>query len=254
MTNAASGGDDAPGASKYQRIVDHFRQAIDSGAYKFDDQLPTEGVIMDEYDVSRPTAHRAMVELEGLGLVEIRRGVGSFVRAWRPVIRNIGKRMASDMWGAGQSVWSLETEGREYDIDSLRLRRGAAPDYVAELLGEGAAWIRQRRHLVDGRPVMLSTSYYPATVVDDSPITQADTGPGGAPARLADLGHPIARNSELMRVRLATADERKLLKLPKGGSVIESKRRSLDAEGRPVEITEMVAAADAYVFQFDYTS
>lgn len=242
------------GAAKYQQIVDDFRRAIAEGVYKFNDQLPTEAVLMDEYSVSRPTAHRAMVELEGLGLVEIQRGVGTFVRVWKPVLRNIGKRMSAEVWGTGKSVWSLETDGREQDVDSERRQRVEVPAHVVAQLGESSAWMRKRRHLVDERPVMLSTSYYPASIVDRSPITEADTGPGGAPARLADLGHAIATGSERLRGRIAKPDERKALKLPKGGYVMEIARQAWDADGRTVEVTEMVAAADAFVFQFDYTS
>jgi GntR family transcriptional regulator len=254
VAKAAGGDGDAAGAAKYQAIVDDFQTAIASGSYKFDDQLPTEGVIMDEYDVSRPTAHRAMVELEALGLVETRRGVGTFVRAWTPIIRNIGKRMSADVWGAGKSVWSFEVAGREYGVDSERVQRGEVPDYVAELLGESTAVIRRRRHMVDGRLVMLSTSYYPTSIAGGSPIELPNTGPGGAPARLGELGHAPVENSERMRVRLATPSERRELRLPKGGVVVEFKRKSLDAGGTSVEVTEMIAAADAYVFQFDYTS
>lgn len=254
MTKAADGGGDTAGAAKYQTIVDDFRAAIASGSYKFDDQLPTEGVIMDEYDVSRPTAHRAMVELEALGLVETRRGVGTFVRAWTPIIRDIGKRMAADVWGSGESVWSFETAGRDYGVDSELVRHGKAPDYIAKLLNESEVVIRKRRHVVDGRPVMLSVSYYPAFIARGSAIETPDTGPGGSPARLAELGFAPARNSERLRVRLATAAERKELRLPKGGVVAEFRRKTTDKKGTPVEVTEMIAAADAYVFQFDYTS
>lgn len=242
------------GAAKYQQIVDDFQRAIAEGAYKFNDQLPTEAVLMDEYSVSRPTAHRAMVELEGLGLVEVRRGVGTFVRVWKPILRNIGKRMSAEVWGAGKSVWSLEADGREQGVDSERRQRIEAPAHVAAQLGESDVWMRKRRHLVDERPVMLSTSYYPASIVDRSPITEADTGPGGSPARLADLGHAIATGSERLRGRIAQPDERKVLQLPKGGYVVEIARQLWDATGRAVEVTEMIAVADAFVFQFDYTS
>lgn len=253
MAKAADGDGDA-GATKYQRIVDDFERAIAEGRYKFDHQLPTEAVIMDEYSVSRPTAHRAMVELEARGLVEVRRGVGAFVRHWTPMLRDITKRMSAEVWGRGESVWKLETEGRAYDVDSVRVQQVKAPSHVAAALGEESAWLRRRRHTVDDRPVMLSASYYPASIVAGSAITQETTGPGGAPARLAELGHGAVKHSERYRVRSATADERRMLKLPKGSSVVESARQSRDAEGRTVEVTEMVAAPDAFVYQFDYTS
>ncbi|ESU49845.1 GntR family regulatory protein [Streptomyces sp. HCCB10043] len=48
--------------------------------------------------------------------------------------------------------------------------------------------VRSRRFVLDGKPVLLSTSYLPAPLVEASAITQPDTGPGGIYARLAELG------------------------------------------------------------------
>lgn len=253
MAKTADGDGDA-GVNKYQQIVDDFQRAISAGQYKFNDQLPTEAVIMDEYSVSRPTAHRAMVELEARGLVEVRRGVGTFVRIWKPILRPIVQRMSHEVWGAGQSVWSLETEGRTSEVQNVRVQLVDVPAHVAAAIGEARAWLRRRTHLVDERPVMLSVSYYPDSIVAGSAITQTDTGPGGAPARLAELGHAAVKHTERFRIRQAAEPERGQLKLPKGSRVVEFSRQSRDAKGRVVEVTEMVAAEDAFVFQVDYTS
>ncbi|MFD2357431.1 hypothetical protein ACFSTC_61385 [Nonomuraea ferruginea] len=61
---------------------------------------------------------------------------------------------------------------------------------MANVLGGPDVWVRRRRYLVDARPVQLATSYFPARLVEGSPITEADTGPGGVYARLRDLELP----------------------------------------------------------------
>lgn len=237
----------------YPGIVGDLREEILSGAHKYGDRLPAEPALMARFEASRPTVHRALTELEHEGLVELQRGNGTFVRYLRPVLRNIGVRMSADVWGSGKSVWDAETEGREYATDSGRVSRGAAPEDAERFLETDDVWIRERRHLVDGAPVMLSVSYYPADIVDGSQITEADTGPGGSPARLAELGHAPSGNGERIRLRRPTADERKRLQLPRGTQVADIVRVSRDADGRTVEVTEMVANGDVFVFQVDYT-
>jgi GntR family transcriptional regulator len=238
----------------YAQIVGDLRTAILGGTYKYDDRLPTEAALMDSYNCSRPTAHRALSELEFEGLVELQRGLGTFVRYLAPILRKVGERMSADVWGAGKSVWEMETDGRNYSTDSGSSTRGPAPEQPAGLLGTDDAWIRERRHLVDGCPVMLSVSYYPADVVAASRIEESDTGPGGSPARLAELGHAPKRHRERFFNRQPSADERRRLQLPRGTRVVDILRVSKDAEDRVVEVTEMVANSNVFVFQVDYTS
>lgn len=245
---------DEKSAPKYLEILDGLRSQIVNGQIKYNEKLPIEPELMKRHAASRPTVHRAMVELELEGLVELRRGVGAFARHVRPVVRNIGKRFSSEVWRSGKSVWAQETEGRAYGFDSGKVERTQAPARVAELLGVTDAWARYRRHLIDGAPVMLSVSYYPADIVEGSQITEADTGPGGSPARLDELGHGPRENSERFRYRHPTDDERKRLQLPRGTDVVEITRVCWDANDRAVEVTEMVANVRAFEFQVDYTS
>lgn len=244
-----------PKVPKYQEIADEYRAKIQSGSLAAGARLPGERLLSEERGVAIETVRRAYRLLIQEGLIEQLHGKGTFVRAWKPIVRNIGKRMSAAVWGSGQSVWSAETEGRSYRDDTVRVEREAPPVRVAAFIADHAVWVRERQHFVDDRPVMLSASYYPATIADGSLIAEKNTGPGGSPARLAELGHAIAQNREHFRSRLPTPDERQQLALPPlGSTVVEIVRVSRDASGQVVEVTEMIASGDAYVFQFDYTS
>lgn len=239
---------------QYPAIFEALRSKILDGTYAYGAKLPIEPSIMAEFSVSRPTAHRALEELEFEGLAELQRGVGAFVRYIRPVLRDITGRLAEEVWGSGKSVWEPETEGRDYGFETKVARSSSPPEQAASLLGAPDAWVRERVHFIDTAPVMLSKSYYPADIVDGSAITQADTGPGGTPARLAELGHAYAGHQDRWRVRLPDAAERKRLRLPRGMRVVDSVRVCRDQEGRVVEVTEMVANSSVFVFQASYTS
>ena len=55
---------------------------------------------------------------------------------------------------------------------------------------------------LDDKPVLLATSYLPASVVAGSAITREDTGPGGTYARLAELGYKPVHFREEIRSRM----------------------------------------------------
>ncbi|GFN03730.1 hypothetical protein Smic_22860 [Streptomyces microflavus] len=137
----------------------------------------------------------------------------------------------------------------------MEVREGAAPESVARVLdlGEGeSAWIRSRRFVLDGKPVLLSTSYLPASLVAGSAITQQDTGPGGTYARLAELGHKPVHFREEIRSRMPLPEEASRLSLPAGTPVMLVCRTAYAEEGRAVEVNEMVLDAAAYVLEYDF--
>ena len=69
--------------TKYQSVKDSIIKAITSGKYKVGDKLPTESILMAEYDVSRYTIRRAMGELENDHYIYRIQGGGMYVDDWR---------------------------------------------------------------------------------------------------------------------------------------------------------------------------
>src|SRR5215469_1564507 len=65
----------------YFQIEQELASLIASGALAPGSQLPSEEELVQSYGVSRTTVRKAVQELDRLGLIEIRRGRGTFVRA-----------------------------------------------------------------------------------------------------------------------------------------------------------------------------
>lgn len=63
----------------YKMVMDKLCERIQEGSYEEDKPLATEERIIQEYDVSRITAIRALDELERMGIIYRKRGCGSFV-------------------------------------------------------------------------------------------------------------------------------------------------------------------------------
>lgn len=65
-----------------------LRERIDRGEYVPDQQLPTEVELAEQFNVSRITSKRALIELEREGLIYRRRGSGSYVKKREETRRN----------------------------------------------------------------------------------------------------------------------------------------------------------------------
>lgn len=172
------------------------------------------------------------------------------------MIRRRGiQRLAADVWGEGRSIWAGDTEDRDPVVELLVVTEEAAPEALAAVLGLPAGapvCVRRRRFLLDGKPVMLATSYLDAVLVAGTPITELDTGPGGIYARLAELGHGPARFREEVRSRMPNAGEAASLGLAAGTPVVLVVRTAFAADGLVVEVNEMVLDASAYVLEYEF--
>lgn len=90
--------------AKYQRILNALQHQILEGRFANNHRLPSETELGIRYKVSRPTAARALAELENQGIIIRRAGSGSYLRpASQPeeVVR--GKRFGLLVPGLGKT-------------------------------------------------------------------------------------------------------------------------------------------------------
>lgn len=67
-------------APVYQQLNEMLRGLIRSGEFRSEQQFMTERQICDRFGVSRATANKALSNLVSEGILEFRKGVGTFVR------------------------------------------------------------------------------------------------------------------------------------------------------------------------------
>ncbi|MEE2046946.1 GntR family transcriptional regulator [Nocardiopsis tropica] len=63
------------------QVISQLRAQIDSGEWGVGDRIPTESELSDQLEVGRNTVREAVRALAHAGLLEIRQGAGTFVRA-----------------------------------------------------------------------------------------------------------------------------------------------------------------------------
>jgi GntR family transcriptional regulator len=240
----------------YRQLADRLRAAIESGEVGPGEQLPSERVLMDESGTARGTVRQAIALLKAEGLIDIEHGRGAFVRR-RPPVRRVGyDRFARRHREAGQGAYLAEmaSEGRVPEVEVLEVGPHDATGEVVRRLSLGRdrkVLVRRRRYLADGQPMELATSYVPWRLARGTPMTNADTGPGGIYARLEEAGHRLERFAEEVSARMPSPEEARALRLTAGVPVITVVRTAYDNNGVAVEICDTVMAADRYVLHYE---
>jgi len=143
------------GVPAYKRIQAEIRSDIDSGALRSGNLVPSERELARLHDVSLMTARHALASLEREGIVERRRGVGTFVAA--PKI-HFNKLMSytEQMGSRGLTPASKVLMAKVVDDEEeATARLSLAPrSRVLKL--------ERLRHAAGGEPFALETCYLPA--------------------------------------------------------------------------------------------
>jgi GntR family transcriptional regulator len=126
------------------------------------------------------------------------------------IVRDANARLSRTQWGAGLAIQDADTGLRPRSV-AVQVAVGPAPAWAAVLLGfaepRPKVAVRSRRFTVDERIVQLSTSYLPLELARQAGLLHEYTGPGGAYARLAEIGHEPVRFVEQVRGRMPDPDE-----------------------------------------------
>ncbi|MFJ2774682.1 GntR family transcriptional regulator [Streptomyces sp. NPDC087300] len=173
------------------------------------------------------------------------------------IIRTNPQRLSRAVWESGRSIQASDTGGRTLEVTGVRVDEIAAPDHIAQALGLGEGGLvvrRSRTYETGGRPVQMATSYLLLDLVHGTPITQADAGPGGTYARLAEIGHAPARFTEDVIARSATITESDQLGLRTCQTLIQVTRTARDATGRAIEVNEMVLHPQRYQLRYEFNA
>jgi GntR family transcriptional regulator len=239
------------------QLADVLRAEIQKGIRRPGSQLPTESAFQRDYGVSRTTIRAALSTLAAEGLVVTRKGFGSYVRD-RPPLRRVSSthRHASHR-SSGKPEFDTEatSQGQVPSRRMLMTGRGSVPADIAGWLGCQAgdeAVIRQRLQLLDDVPAVISTSYYPLWLAEGTRLESPKALPEGPDNLIEQLGHRFARGIELLRARMPTPEEVRLLELEPGVPVVRLLHIDHDPEGRTLQVADDLYAADRHEFAFEW--
>ena len=129
----------------YQQIVDQVRRALLDGTLRAGDPLPSVRELAGELVVNPRTVSQAYRELEGAGVIFVRRGQGTFVaptihpdrRHRRALVRGVAERALIEARRTGLAIEELVT--MIWEVAAEDERKGASTSPAKPGKEEGAA-------------------------------------------------------------------------------------------------------------------
>lgn len=225
---------------RYLQLYRHLAAYIAAGHLEPGAQLPPERELAEWAQVSRVTVRKAVAELVGDGLIEQRRGAGSFVRGRE------APRLTQSLSSLVSFTENMRARGRA--SSSVALDAGLFPptpdETVALGLGASERVSRLTRlRSADGVPMALEYSSLPEDILPDPTVVgislyEVLRTAGRAPTRA------IQRVSA---INLGPADAKRL-DMPEGAAALRIDRTAYLATGRPIEFTRGLYRSDIYDF------
>lgn len=214
----------------YYQVKQHVSAQIATGGLVPGQQLPGEHDLCRLYDVSRTVIRQALNELGHEGLIDKRRGKGTFVAKTK-----VPEGLMSGLTGLADDV---AQRGQTLESRVLALREEPATATMAarlQLQPDAPVVELERQRLVDGQPWVLTVTYLPAQLVPG--LVDRDFGGTESLYRVIREVYRLPLISSTRRVEAAVADEPEasLLGIRSGDPVIVLSSLSFTTGMRPVE-------------------
>ncbi|MEF0943556.1 GntR family transcriptional regulator [Rhizobium sp. BR 362] len=140
----------------YLQIADRLRAEITEGTYEPSGRLPSESQIMARFNVSRVTVRLALEQVDKDGLIERRKGKGTFVA---------GKQVRHQIDTLRSFHESLKVQGFDATMRIIELSALETPSAFIPLFGTQCTLL-ERLHVVNDEPIAVGRSLLPAFMSD----------------------------------------------------------------------------------------
>jgi GntR family transcriptional regulator len=241
---------------KYSQIAADIRHRIATGALQPGDAVMADTELARAYRVSRPTASKALGELETQGLITGTRPprVSSSQRLTVNLSRPEDLTWAGESPTMGADSWVGDAQRAGYEIDQpvVVVTQVAGPD-AAGWLGIDASDIVTSRRLVrytGSQPHNWITFWFPLDIAQGTLLAGPDTIKEGSVAWLEKTRGPLAHTA-VIGARMPEPDEKMGLKIDKGVPLITAWRAARDRD-RPVVCSLAVYPADRTLLKINF--
>jgi DNA-binding GntR family transcriptional regulator len=236
---------------KYLQVANHYRDQILSGSLAAGAELPSERQLAIQWEISRPTATRALAALRNQGLVESRQGSGTFVRG-----QVVFARRARDRYLRARDAGRIYGPGERAEI--VEAGPAVLPQWVAQQFGEseGVEGLhRVRVTYTDEEPSEVSVSWFPRGAGKTAPrLLLMERIRSGTVAYLEDMtGRHAAYARDQLAARRSTTQERQLLNLSTSNDPVMAVRHVVyDDQDQAMECVEAAYPPDHWTFEQQY--
>lgn len=228
----------------YQQLNELLRNAIRTRRFKPGEKFLTEREIVQEFGVSRATANKALSNLVAEGVLEFKKGVGTFVRggiidydlrelvSFTSKAHAVGKKPSTEVL-----LFELTTAGQVPGMNARDTLRVSADEVV---------YLIERLRLVDSEPVIFEhrcivTRYCPNLTADD--VAGSLYAAWAEKYRLEIVGADQTIRAVGLDARAASLLHRK-----RGGAAFQVTSTGFLAGGAPLWCERTLFRGDAYEF------
>jgi GntR family transcriptional regulator len=226
----------------YVQVEDALAERIASGALPAGHQLPSEESLVSEFNVSRTTIRTTIQNLVRRGLVEIRRGKGTFVAP---------PRITQELTELTGFVEDMQILGRDATARLLDKKVVPASETVARQLGLplGTDVVQILRvRLADGVPLSFDETYLPEELGQKIMADDLVTEPIFSLLE-QKYSTPLLEAEYQLEASIADAAVAMALSVPPGSPIFLIERTSYSVGHRPVDYEKLHYRGDHIRFK-----
>ena len=230
--------------AKYDYIYRDLKEKIETESYSYQDLLPSEHILVQEYGCSRNTVRRALAELAADGYVQPMQGKG---------VRNIFQPVEQTAFTVGGIESFLESAARNHQKPKTRVLQFAELETNEKIsrrtgfsVGTQLYYLQRLRYL-DGIPLILDHNYFLKELI-----------PGLTP-EIAEhsiyeyleqtLGFTISTSKRTMTVERVTQVDETYLDMNDYNCMAVISSQTFNADGIQFEYTQSRHRPDHFQFQ-----
>ncbi|TLE43202.1 UTRA domain-containing protein [Clostridioides difficile] len=231
------------GRAKYYDIYIDLKNRIENKEYLYQDLLPSEYKLIEEYSCSRNTIRRAIQELANQGYVQSKHGKGVFI------IYRANTQSEFLLGGTESFKESAIRNNKEYKTKVVHFEEIIIDDKKSQItnfeVGTEVYYI-QRVRILENKPSIIDHNYFMKDIVKD--INEEIAYNSIYEYMENELNETIVTTKRTMTVEKATKLDKKYLELGDYNCVAVVSNNTYNAQGIMFEYTQSRHIPDGFIF------
>ncbi|WP_205599187.1 GntR family transcriptional regulator [Oceanobacillus halotolerans] len=219
------------------QLKNELEQKIYEGIYI--GKIPSERELMDEYYVSRSTVRQSIDQLVREGVLEKKRGKGTFV-ALKPIDDWLGS--------LSSTTETIERMGMDPGARLIESKIVTLSNHLREITGLAEAYYIKRVRYANHIPIGIETNYYPVEI--GLKLANYDLNKESLYELLErQLDVNTYAADQIIKSAHLTKEDGALLNIPIRSSMLNAERKLVDVNGDFVEFENAYYRSDMYSFK-----
>lgn len=224
----------------YYQVSQILEQRILAGEWMPGHKIPTESILVEEFQVSRQTVRQALEDLVRKDLLYRQAGRGTFVKS---------PKSAYELSSLCSFTEQMKARGLEPSSHLVSLTREVAGGVAKTMLGapdNEPIWRLERLRLADNEPMALEIMYLPVRFLPD--LEKRDFATLSVYGAVEELGYKIEGAHQTLEAENCTEEVAAMLRVNPGAAVLHMREITYLKNQQPLCYVECYYRGDRYVF------